>query len=506
MARIQVSHLTFAYEGSPDLIFDDASFQVDTDWKLGFIGRNGRGKTTLLKILCGELPDHGAVSAPVQFDYFPFSVPDPNKTPLEIAADMDAEGQVWRFMKEIACLDVADETLSRPFSTLSGREQAKVLLAALFAREHHFLLIDKPTNHLDMQGRKIVSQYLNTKQGFILVSHDRAFLDGCVDHILSINRANIEVQKGNFSSWEENKRRQDEFEISQNERLKKEISSLKSAARQASAWADKVESTKIGIRPGGREKSLDARAFIGEKSRRMQQRRKNLESRMEREIEEKEGLLKNLELADDLKIFPLAHPAGRLIECRDAKISYGDRVILSDLNFTLFNGDILALTGKNGCGKSSVVKALTGELAPAAGEIKLASGLILSVVPQQAHLTGTMRDYIQESGIEQTLFMTILRKLNFSREQFDKPLDALSAGQQKKVLIARSLCEQAHLYIWDEPLNFIDLLSRMQIERLIAQFKPTMILVEHDQTFLQRVNARILPLDSQKEMDKSGKM
>ena len=496
MARIQVSHLTFAYEGSPDLIFSDASFSVDTDWKLGFIGRNGRGKTTLMKILCGELPDYGAVSAPVQFDYFPFTVSDRSRTPLEIAADMDAEGQVWRFLKEISCLDVADDILSRAFSSLSGGEQAKVLLAALFSREHHFLLIDEPTNHLDMQGRQVVSQYLNTKKGFILVSHDRAFLDGCVDHILSINRANIEVQKGNFSTWEENKRRQDEFEINKNEKLKKEISALSSAARQANTWANKVESTKIGMTPNAHERPKNARSYAGEKSRRMQQRRKNLEFRMEREIEEKEGLLKNLEQADDLKIFPLTHPSGRLIQCRDAEISYGGRVILSHLNFSLSNGDILALTGKNGCGKTSVIKALTGELTPSAGEIRLASGLILSVVPQQTRLTGSMTDYIQENGIDETLFKTILRKLNFAREQFDKPLEALSAGQQKKALIARSLCQRAHLYVWDEPLNYIDLLSRMQIERLTAQFRPTMLLVEHDQAFLKNLNATVLRLDA----------
>ena len=179
---------------------------------------------------------------------------------------------------------------------------------------------------------------------------------------------------------------------------------------------------------------------------------------------------------------------------------------MSGLNFTLFNGDILALTGKNGCGKTSVIKALTGELAPSAGEIKLASGLILSVVTQQAHLRGDMRSFIQESAIDETLFKTILRKLDFKREQFDKPLEALSAGQQKKALIARSLCQQAHLYVWDEPLNFIDLLSRMQIERLISQFRPTMLLVEHDKTFLEHLNARILRLDAEKEMDKTGKM
>jgi len=494
MARIQISHLTFAYDGSPDLIFDDASFQMDTDWKLGFIGRNGRGKTTLLRLLCGELPYHGAISSPVAFDYFPFPIPDPDQTPLELASDMDEEGQIWRFLKEISCLDVQDDILTQPLSTLSGGEQAKVLLALLFSREHRFLLIDEPTNHLDMAGREVISRYLNSKKGFILVSHDRAFLDGCVDHILSINKTNIEVQKGNFSSWEENKRRQDQFELDENEKLKKEISSLQAAARQARGWADQVESQKIGIRPGGREKSMDARAYYGEKSRRMQQRRKNLESRMEKSIEEKQGLLKNIEQSDELKIFPLAHPAHRIIDCRDVSIAYGEREILNSLSFTLESGEILALTGRNGCGKSSIFKLITRELTPASGEIRSASNLILSIVPQQATVQGDLRDFIQQSGIDETLFKTILRKLDFSREQFEKPMESFSAGQKKKALIARSLCQKAHLYLWDEPLNYIDLLSRMQIQRLIAQFRPTMMLIEHDRAFIEELGAKVIRL------------
>lgn len=495
MARIQISQLTFAYEGSPDLIFDHASFQIDTDWKLGFIGRNGRGKTTLLRILAGELPDHGAVSAPVKFDYFPFPVADEAKTPLDIAADLDPDGQIWRFLKEIACLDVEDDILSRPFSTLSGGEQAKVLLAALFSRENHFLLIDEPTNHLDMKGRQVVSRYLNGKKGFILVSHDRAFLDGCVDHVLSINRASIEVQKGNFSTWEENKRRQDEFNIEKNDRLKKDIRRLKEAAQRISDWSDAVEATKIGQGPCDR-------GAIGAKAAKMMRHSKAVETRKQKEIEEKEGLLKNLELNEDLKIFPLVHPAGRLIDCRDASFGYEGRDVISHLTFSLQNGDILALTGKNGCGKSTLMRAIAGSLSPTRGELRLASGLILSIVPQQARLSGSLRDYIRDSGIDETQFKTILRKLNFSREQFDKPMDAYSAGQQKKVLIARSLCQQAHLYLWDEPLNYIDVLSRMQLERLIARFRPTMVLVEHDQAFLRNLDARILPLD-ENGMDKT---
>ncbi|MBR4359982.1 MAG: ABC-F type ribosomal protection protein [Clostridia bacterium] len=503
MARIQVSHLTFSYEGSPDLIFDDVSFQLDTDWKLGFVGRNGRGKTTLLRILMGELPDHGAVSSPVQFDYFPFSVPDPTQTPLDIAAQMDPEGQTWRFLKEISDLDAADSISTQPFCTLSGGEQAKVLLALLFARQERFLLIDEPTNHLDLPGRQVVGRYLSGKKGFILVSHDRAFLDECVDHILSINRASIQVQKGNFSSWEENKRRQDEFEIEQNRRLRKEIAGYQTAARQARAWAERAESTKIGAVPGAHDRLKNARSYAGEQSRRMQQRRKNLEARMERQTEEKEKLLKDLERTDDLKIFPLVHPAGCLIRCKEAAIAYPGRTILKGLSFSLENGQILAFTGRNGCGKTSVLRMLAGELSPSSGELQRASGMILSIVPQHARLSGSLMDFVRENALDETQFLTILRKLDFQREQFEKDMADFSAGQQKKVLIARSLCQRAHLYLWDEPLNYIDVLSRMQIEKVIAQFHPTMILVEHDREFLEHVGARILALDS--GMDKRNK-
>ena len=121
-----------------------------------------------------------------------------------------------------------------------------MLLALLFTRENHFLLIDEPTNHLDMKTRAVLREYLNTKKGFILVSHDRNFIDGCVDHVLVINRESIEVQQGNFSSWQENKRKQDACELAENERLKKDIKRLTESAKEAGQWADKVESTKIG--------------------------------------------------------------------------------------------------------------------------------------------------------------------------------------------------------------------------------------------------------------------
>ena len=207
MSMIQVSHLTFGYEGSFDNIFEDVSFQIDTDWKLGFIGRNGRGKTTFLNLLLGRYEYTGTITHSVEFEYFPHPVEDREEMTLTILEGIAPEAQLWEIQRELSLLEVEEGVLYRPFSTLSNGEQTKTLLAALFLKENRFLLIDEPTNHLDTLAREKVGEYLAGKKGFILVSHDRAFLDRCVDHVLSINRADIEVQRGNYSSWQQNKDR-----------------------------------------------------------------------------------------------------------------------------------------------------------------------------------------------------------------------------------------------------------------------------------------------------------
>ena len=206
MALISVQNLTFGYDGSPELLFEDVSFQIDTNWRLGFVGRNGRGKTTLLRLLMGDYEYRGSILAPMGFDYFPFSVDDEWATGEEIAAQICPGLQNWRLLREIAALELEEGVLYRPYLTLSNGERTKLLLSALFLRENRFLLIDEPTNHLDLHGREVLSRYLRTKKGFILVSHDQAFLDGCIDHVLSINRATVEVQRGNCTTWLETRR------------------------------------------------------------------------------------------------------------------------------------------------------------------------------------------------------------------------------------------------------------------------------------------------------------
>lgn len=494
MAQIAIRNLNYSYEGTADVVFENASVTLDTDWKLGLIGRNGRGKTTLLHLMDGTLDANGAISAPVIFDYFPFPVTKPDQTPVQMAEEARPDGETWQFFREASLLELSDETLMTPYERLSGGEQVKVLLSLLFSREHHFLLIDEPTDHLDKESRKAVAAYLNKKKGFILVSHDRAFLDACIDHVLSINRCGFELQKGNYTTWAENKERQDQYERDQNERLRKEIGHLRHAAQSAKTWADKAESKKISLQADSHEKAKNARSYLGEKSRRMQQQRKNLEFRMGKAAEEKEGLLKNIEYSDELKLYPLFQNKGAVATMENVCVSFGEKTVLDHFNMQIQPGEILALEGKNGCGKSTVIRLLTGEQMPDQGLIRLQSGCKISYVPQNARPYGDMRTFIQYHGIDETLFKTILRKMNFARDHFEHDLQELSVGQQKKIMLAMSLCQSAHLYLWDEPLNYVDVLSRIQIENLLREFHPTMILVEHDAAFIEKTATRIIRL------------
>ena len=201
MAQINVSNLTFGYEGSYDTIFENVSFSIDTSWKLGFVGRNGKGKTTFLSVTPGKIRIPGSDHPIGCLRLFSVS----GETKRSGTDSSGADGRLESGSRELESsfvnwkkwiLDA--ELLYRPFGTLSFGERTRVMLAVLFSGENDFLLIDEPTNHLDQDAREIIKKYLASKKGFILVSHDRDLLDACIDHVLVLNRASIEVQSGNF--------------------------------------------------------------------------------------------------------------------------------------------------------------------------------------------------------------------------------------------------------------------------------------------------------------------
>jgi len=546
MALITVKDLSFSYDTAYDMIFENVSFQIDTDWKLGFIGRNGRGKTTFLNLLMGRYEYRGTIIAPVDFDYFPFEVEHEGKNTLEVMKGIIAPFDEWEkemeeclkrsqavadekessaggnepgsegpdesyclkrygelqelyqkhdgyiidelIEKEIGKLKVDLSVLSRPFSTLSFGERTKVMLASLFLKKNNFLLIDEPTDHLDMEGRDVLADYLNSKSGFILVSHDRAFLDRCIDHVLSINKANIEVQKGNYSSWYHNKLLNDNYEIEKNKQLKKDIDGLNKSVSRIARWSYKTEASKIGSH------TFD-RGYVGHKSAKMMKRAKAIENRLNEAIEEKKSLLKNIEQSEHLKMNILPFHSKRYAELKDVSLFYGDKRIASGIDLHIRAGDRIAIRGKNGAGKSTLIKLLLGEDIKYTGSFFMARGLRISYVSQDtSRLEGNLKDFSLRYGLDETIFKTVLRQLDFKRDQFDKDIGDFSQGQKKKVLLAKSLSEPAHLFLWDEPLNYIDIFSRQQIEDLILKYGPTLVFVEHDRLFAEKIATRELYL------------
>ena len=191
---------------------------------------------------------------------------------------------------------------------------------------------------------------------------------------------------------------------------------------------------------------------------------------------------------EELKISPTIYRSNKLLEVSNLSVNYGDGDLFDGISFSVNRGDRIELKGKNGSGKSSLIKLLLGQKIKYNGELHLPNDLKISYVSQDtSYLKGNLKDFIRDNNIDATLFMSILRKLDFDRKEFDRNIESYSEGQKKKVLLAKSLSEQADLYVWDEPLNYIDIYSRLQIENLILNYNPTMIFVEHDETFSDKI-------------------
>ena len=375
MSLISVNNLTFGYDGSLNNIFENASFNIDTDWKLGLIGRNGKGKTTFLKLLQGKYKYKGTITKNVEVDYFPFDIKNKDKMSIEVINEIAPNVEDWEIIKELYLLNTDAEILYRNFNLLSGGEQVKILLISLFLKGNNFLLIDEPTNHLDSDTKNNLVSYLEKKKGFILVSHDRNFLDKVVNHIISINNTSIEIQQGNFSSWKENKDRQDKYELTQNEKLQKDINRLETASKKTERWSNSAEKSKY--KTNNSELTID-RGYVGHKSAKMMKKSRVMEQRIEKAIDEKAGLLKNIDKNENLKIVPIESRRNPLVIAKDLQIKYDNKSIFSPISFEVKNADRIAIVGKNGIGKSSVLKLIIGNEIQYNGELKKSNDLKIS--------------------------------------------------------------------------------------------------------------------------------
>lgn len=500
MSTISVKNVSFAYDGQ-DKIFDNLNLNIDSNWKLGLIGRNGRGKTTFMKMLLGQVEYQGNIQSNLEFNYYPQTIKDPDNLTL-YALQEQFVFEEWELKRELSLLHAKEEILWQPFVSLSGGEQTKVLLALCFINQHAFALLDEPTNHLDEDTRIQIAQYLHDKkQGLIVISHDRNFIDQVIDHTLVIEMQKIRLEQGNYSRYEKQKELEDQTNLTHNAKLEKQIKNLHASQQKMQTFAQRSEANKrAGAKMKGdirhRSTAYD-KGFLGHKAAKKMKLAKNVEARLDKDIDERKGLLRNIEADSNLVMNFKQDHHHYLVTARDVSLAY-NKALFKPISFNLKRGQQLVITGKNGTGKTSLLEAITGQFhGKITGELQLANPIKISYLTQLENTADLLlEDFAQRHHLNYPDFLNILRKLGTERNVFTNKISQMSSGQQKKVYLAETLLKPANLYLWDEPLNYLDVFNQEQIIRMIKAYQPTMMVIEHDQRFIDELGAQVINLES----------
>ena len=530
MSKIAIEEMSYYYVDFYHPVFEKVNLTIDTDWKTGLVGRNGRGKTTLLKLLARELePSTGNIHVPRKMSYFPYSCDEKYIKTMDVVKenigglrtlelvmeDIINKNDIARMdvyyemldqyqllhgyemesliLKEVERMKLDSSLLEQDFCLLSGGEKTSMMILSMFLRQDGYVLLDEPTNHLDTQRKEALSEYLKHKKGFMVVSHDTDFLNKVVDHIISINKTDISLEQGNYATWKYNMLRKEQYDLRTRERLEQEIGQLERVSVKTRDWSKVGNQQKYEFATNARTNGT--RAYM--------RQAKRAEQQILEHIEEKRTLIRKLEEEKALDIFQTSLEAC-LIEITDLTFSYNRnkkerKELFHKFNFRIVTGERIWLRGKNGAGKSTLLKLITGELC--GGDIWFADHLKIESSSQESlWKNGNIRElFIEQSSWEDARlryerFLELCRCFDLPEDFYTRPLETLSSGELKKVDIARALSGENQLLLFDEPLNYMDANFREQLVKALLKNDITIIFVEHDETFGNMVATRVVDL------------
>ncbi|TGN56233.1 ATP-binding cassette domain-containing protein [Paracoccus liaowanqingii] len=474
MARtplLQLSEISLTYGGDP--IFDGLSLTVQPGDRVALVGRNGSGKSTLMKVMAGFVEaDKGEVvlSAGVSTGYME---QDPDLAGFETLGDFARDGlpDGEEYRVEMAAEGLKFDP-DRPVATASGGERRRAALARLLAQAPELMLLDEPTNHLDIEAIGWLEEHLSqTRAGFVLISHDRAFLRRLTKATLWIDRGAVRRQERGFEGFEEWREATWSAEDDARHKLDRKI---KAEAR----WA--VE----GISARRKRNQGRVRALADLRAERSSQIRRQGTAAM---------------------AFDSGTTSGkRVVEARGISKAFGDKVILHPFDLRIQRGDRIAFVGPNGAGKTTLIKMLTGELAPDQGTVQMGTNLDIAVFDQARaalnpdqtlweSLTGDpdMRvsgraDQVMVRGNPKHV-VAYLKDFLFDDAQARAPVRSLSGGEKARLLLARLMARPSNLLVMDEPTNDLDVETLDLLQDLLGEYDGTVLLVSHDRDFIDRV-------------------
>jgi ATP-binding cassette subfamily F protein 3 len=475
---IKIKNLSISFSGHQ--VFEDVNFAINSGDKVGFIGRNGSGKSTFLKLLLGRLePDSGEVEISNNYkigyleQHIKFTHQDVVSEVCSILPD-DREYEGWKGEAILMGLGFSNEDMMKNPSDFSGGYQVKINLAKLLLMEPDMLLLDEPTNYLDIYSIRWLKKFLQDWRGaLVLITHDRGFMDSVITHTLNIHRGRFKKTPGNTENVRE--KIAIEEEMYEKTRVNEE-----KKRQETQEWIDRFKA----------KASMAARA---------QSRMKMLEKE---DVKEKLMHIKTLDF--QFNYLPYINKES-LATLERVRFGYSPNdILIQKLSFRVNREDKICVIGKNGKGKSTLLKLITGDLQPLDGKIilhnKAEVGYFGQMNIDRLDPLMTIYEEMQQHNpnINQTNIRRVCGNMMFSGDLANKKISMLSGGEKSRVMLGKILLKPVNLLLLDEPTNHLDMESCESLMNAIQSFDGAVIMVSHDEYFLKEIANKLIVFDDNK--------
>lgn len=473
-------------------IFKSINLEVQVGEKVALVGPNGIGKTTLLRILAGiDQPAGGYLRffRPVQTGYLAQNDASPPDATVQTVLETTSLKKPNINWQEALSRFNFNGLESQKVSLLSGGEKTRLKLACLWLQGCDLLLLDEPSNHLDMEQSNWLEEYLRDYPGTVLVvSHDRYFLDRVAGRVVELSKTGIVSYPGNYSAYKNAKEAKFNQELKTYYDQEKQARKIENAIQELTSWEEKAhrESRRKARAEGP---TMGMKEYYRVKAKKLAKSVKNTVKRLERLQEEriakpKKGPAINLSFQDQ------RHGGSRLLTAEGVTKSYGSRMILDRLHFYLRPGEKAALTGNNGTGKTTLLRLILGLEPIDQGKLWISPSAKMGYLDQEIQSIDNQRTILEEitrTGCQPALARRLLAGLLIRGDAVFKPCSVLSMGERVRVALIKLLAGQYDLLLLDEPTNFLDLESRERFEEALLAFEGAIIIVSHDRYLLDRV-------------------
>lgn len=460
---IQIESLTKSF--GERTIFSDVNFKIADGEKIGIVGKNGAGKSTLIKILIGaEEFDSGKISG-LRPEDIGYAEQIPNFTKKNLLEEMISNGaQEFQAKKILFGLGFSENDLQKNPNEFSGGETAKISLAKSLSDEPRILILDEPTNHLDIYAIDFLEDFIKDYRGTVIaVTHDRHFLQNCVDKILDMENGRTTLYPGNYEKFVRLKKERREFELKAYEKQQEEISKLEDFVRKnkvRASTAKRARSRQIALDKMERLEKPPADEFV------------------------------------KLNLKNAAESANRVLILE--KINF--KGIIKNFSAEILKGEKVGLIGRNGVGKSTLLKIIVGDLKADSGEIKIGNRVKVGYLSQGHEELNenfsAIDELVENFNLPVERARAELARLNIFAEVADKKISAMSGGEKTRVALAKLILTGANFLILDEPTNHLDLPAREAIETALKNFDGTILIVTHDRFLLDEVASRVITMSN----------